>query len=87
MINKITALAASSMLLGTLSMAGGDIAPVEDPIEAVYTEDESGPYLGLGVASMRLKNDFTITKYIMSTKVIIHIKMKCHTITLSKRLC
>ena len=63
MTNKTIALVALSMLLGTISMAGGDIAPVEDPIEAVYTEDESGPYLGLGVASMRLKNDFTNEKF------------------------
>ena len=47
------------LLLCELAFAGGDIVPVEEPVEIVSSLDDSGMYLGLGVSAMSLKNDFS----------------------------
>lgn len=62
-MTKLVTMMLSTLLYSNVAIAGGDIAPVEEPVEAVQIDDESGPYLGLGVSSMRLKNDLTNEKF------------------------
>ena len=52
--------------LSSLSFAGGDVAPIEEPIVAVgepQTISDSGFYLGVGVGSMGLHNDLSDEKF------------------------
>jgi len=55
---------ATVLLCSTFAMAGGDLAPVEpiETMEAVVV-DNSGFYLGLGVSSMALNNDYSSEEF------------------------
>ncbi len=54
----------SLLALGTLSFAGGNIAPIEEPaaqapVAAPSLIDEGSFYLGLGFSGLKLSNDLT----------------------------
>ena len=50
----------SILALSGLSYAGGDVAPVEEPVViAPVVIDDSGFYLGVGFSGMSLNNDLT----------------------------
>jgi opacity protein-like surface antigen len=58
-MKKFTLSIAVVMAMGTFAIAGGDIAPVEEPMVEVAAPvvDDSGFYLGLGYSYMNLTND------------------------------
>jgi len=58
-MKKLTLSIAAVMAMGTFAIAGGDIAPVEEPMVEVAAPviDESGFYLGLGYSYMKLTID------------------------------
>ena len=45
-------------LLSQLSFAGGNIAPVTEPVAVLPQTDESGMYVGAGITAMALDNDY-----------------------------
>ncbi|MBA1419781.1 MAG: outer membrane beta-barrel protein [Epsilonproteobacteria bacterium] len=60
MLNRIITLSAIALLMQSVAMAGGDIAPVEKPIVSLpLVHDNNGLYLGLGLSSMNLDNDLS----------------------------
>ena len=61
-MNKHILSLASILALSGVSFAGGDIAPVEEPVVVIpeaAVVDEGGFYLGAGLSGMKLGNDLT----------------------------
>lgn len=58
-MKKILLSLASMYALGSLSYAGGDIVPVKEPETVLPTVKDSTYYLGLGLGSASVNNDFT----------------------------
>jgi len=58
-MKKFTLLIAAVMAMSTFAIAGGDIAPVEEPMVEVVAPvaDDSGFYVGLGYSYMKLTNE------------------------------
>lgn len=68
MNKKLQILLSSTVLCSTLAIAGGGVVPVEEMEVAPIITEANGLYLGLGLSSMRLDNDFNGEEF--STKAI-----------------
>ena len=57
-MKKFTLSVASVMAISTFAIAGGDIAPVEEPIVEVAVVDDSSFYVGLGYSYMEYESSW-----------------------------
>ena len=68
---KTTTLSLISILaLSRLAFAGGDIAPVEEPVIVAPVIDNSAFYLGLGIGDATVNDDFTSEEFSATTLML-----------------
>jgi len=58
-MKKFTLSIAAVMAMGTFAIAGGDIAPVEEPVVEVAVVDDSAFYVGLGYSYMNMNHKWS----------------------------
>ena len=59
MQNKLVSIVVSTLLCSSLVIAGGDVTPIENPVEVLPVINDSGVYVGLGFTDMSLDNDLS----------------------------
>ncbi|MEA3434170.1 MAG: hypothetical protein U9R13_06270, partial [Campylobacterota bacterium] len=66
-MKKTTLSLVSILTLSGLAFAGGDIAPVEEPVVVAPVIDNSAFYLGLGIGEAAVNDDFTSEEFSATT--------------------
>jgi len=69
-MKKLTLSIAAVMAMGTFAIAGGDIAPVEEPMVEVVAPvvDDSGFYIGLGYSMVNVTKDYDFLSILGSSR-------------------